>query len=128
MLRRAVDGMPASDIKGMNSSALNLFKCGHLQDIVVCFLPEDHVCIRANCVPEMKKDCIYKLTVFLDKSSFDSVGADCGCPAGKGPHGSCKHIGGLSYALEEFTCIGKCPEYLTCTDKLQEWNKPRAKR
>ena len=128
VLRRAVDGMPASDIKGMNNSALNLFKCGHFQDIVVCHLPEDHVCIRANCVPEIKKDRIYKFTLFMDKSSFDVVGADSGCPAKKGPHGSCKHIGGLCYALEEFTRIGKCPEYITCTDNLQERNKPRTKR
>ena len=34
VIRRAIDGLPASDVKGMNSSALNLFWCGHLQDIV----------------------------------------------------------------------------------------------
>ena len=71
---------------------------------------------------------MYKLTLFLDKSCFDVVGAECRCPAGMGPHASYKHIGGLCYALEEFTRIGKCPEYLTCTDKLQQWNKPRPKK
>ena len=126
VVRRAIDGMPASDIKGMNSSALSLFKCGHIQEIVVCRLQQDRVCMKANCLPEMRKDCIYKLTLILD-NSFDVVGAECGCPAGKGPCGSCKHIGGLCYALEEFTRIGKCPEYSTCTDKLQDWNKPRPK-
>ena len=59
---------------------------------------------------------------------FDVVFAECGCPAGMGPHASCKHIGGLCYALQVFTRIGKYPQYLTCTDKLQEWNKPRPKR
>ena len=28
--------------------------------------------------------------------------AECGCPAGKGPHGSCKHIALLAYALVDF--------------------------
>ena len=128
VLRSTTDGMPASDVKGMSKSALNLFMCGHLQEITVCYLPQDHVYIKANCIPKMRKGCVYKLTLFLDKSCFDVVGAECGCPAGMGPHASCKHIGGLCYVLEEFTRIGKCPEYLTCTDKFQEWNKRRPKR
>ena len=128
VIRRTIDGLPASEGKGMNSSALNLFRCGHLQEIVVCCSLQDHICIKANCILEMRKDHIYKLTLFLDKTSFDVLSAKCGCPAGKGPHASCKHIGGLCYALEEYTPIKRWPEYLTCTDKLQEWNKPRPKK
>ena len=127
VLRSTTDGMPASDVKGMSKSALNFFRCGHLQEITIFYIPQDHVCIKANSIPEMRKDRVYKHTLFLDKSCFDVVGAECGCPAGMGPHASCKHIGGLCYALE-FTSIGKCPKYLTCTDKLQEWNKPRPER
>ena len=54
--------------------------------------------------------------------------AECGCPAGLGPLGSCKHIGALSYALADFCKARSLPEYKTCAEKLQEWNKPRAKR
>ena len=33
VLRSTTDGMPASDVKQMSKSALNLFRCGHLQEI-----------------------------------------------------------------------------------------------
>ena len=65
-------------------------------------------------------------------SGGNIVGAECGCPAGKAPHASCKHIGALCYALEEYSRLGRIDRdyliYLTCTDRLQEWNKPRQKR
>jgi len=35
-LRNTVDSMPANDMKATDSSALNLFQCGHIQDIKVC--------------------------------------------------------------------------------------------
>ena len=41
---------------------------------------------------------------------------------------SCKHIGDMCYSLEEFSCIGHLPEFLTCTDQLQQWNRPRPKK
>ena len=51
--------------------------------------------------------------------------ASCGCPAGKGPNGSCKHIGAFCYAFENFCILGSTPDFLTCTDVLQSWNQPR---
>ena len=55
------------------------------------------------------------------------VYASCGCP-GKGPSESCKHIGALCYALCDFCKCGRIPDFLTCTDKLQSWNKPRGRK
>ena len=60
--------------------------------------------------------------------TFDIFFAECGCPAGLGPQGSCKHIGALSYALVDFSKMQSLPTHKSCTDKLQEWNKPRGKR
>ena len=34
--RIARDGLPAGDLKSVYSSALNLFRCGHVQKIQVC--------------------------------------------------------------------------------------------
>ena len=48
----------------------------------------------------------------------------CGCPAGKGPFPSCKHVADLCYAFEECSCFGSVPELLTSTEKLQECNQP----
>ena len=39
------------------------------------------------------------------------------------PSGSCKHVGALCYAFSDFLKCG--PDFLTCMDKLQSWNKPR---
>ena len=36
-----------------------------------------------------------------------------GCPAGKGPVASCKHVGALCYAFAEFCPSGKLPEFFT---------------
>ena len=54
--------------------------------------------------------------------------AECDCPTGLRPLGSCKHIGALSYAMADFCKVRSLPEYKTCTEKLQKWNKPRGKR
>ena len=50
------------------------------------------------CIPEMKKTLQYHIKLILEK-------AECGCPAGLGPSGSCKHIAALGYALEEYARI-----------------------
>ena len=50
------------------------------------------------------------------------------CPAGKGPLASCKHIAGVLYGLEEFCRLGFTREAVTCTDKLQQWNRPHSKK
>ena len=124
--RTSIDGLPANDLKAINNSAQNLFKCGHVQDIKVA--NDKHLYIQAKCIPEMKKDRIYKIYFLLDKETLDIMRAECGCPAGKGPHASCKHIAALCYALEEFSRFGKLPDFLTSTEKLQQWNKPRPKK
>ena len=126
VVRTAVDGTPASDMKAINSSALNLFKCGHIQNIQICI--DKYLYVTSKCVPEMRKDRIYKLRLVLDLLSLDIIGAECGCPAGKGPCASCKHICALCYAIEEFSRLKKIPDFLTCTDKLQQWNRPRPKK
>ena len=51
--------------------------------------------------------------------------AMCGCKAGKGPKASCKHVGALCYAYAEFCESGRLTNFVTCTEKLQEWNVPR---
>ena len=69
------------------------------------------------------------MILILDLGTFNVVGAECGRPAEKGPHALRKHVGGsLSFTLEEYSRLEKCPEYLTCTDKVQEWNKPRQRK
>ena len=76
----------------------------------------------------MKKDKMYKMMMSLCKGSWDINSALCGCPARKGPSASCKHIGTLCYALANFCSLGQLPEFVTCTDVLQQWNRPCPKK
>ena len=126
--RTADDGLPMGDFKSVNNSASNLFRCGHLQQIQVAYDTADTLIVRAKCLPEMKKDRVYHISMKLNKRTFDICGATCGCPAGKGPKASCKHIAATCYALEEFSRVRRLPEFQTCTDRLQSWNQPRPRK
>ena len=69
---------------------------------------------------------IYLMQMALQRNSSEIVSAQCGCPAGYGPTGSCKHIWALSYTLADFITFRTSPEYQTYTDILQQWNRPCA--
>ena len=114
----------------MNKSAENLFKCGHVQNIQLCTKNRKNkeVWVKALRLPVMRKDREYKLMLTLDTESTGICSAQCGCPAGRGPVASCKHVAALCYAIANFCACGRLPWFLTCTEKLQEWNKPRGKR
>jgi len=59
----------------------------------------------------------------------DVLRAACTCPAGLGSHGKgkCNHVGGVLFALEDFTRRGlqNHPEPLSCTSRLSVWVVPR---
>ena len=76
----------------------------------------------------MRKDRVYKVILILNLGTFNVVGDGCECPTGKGPQSSCKHLGSLCYSLEKYSHLEKSPEYPTCTDNIQEWNKPQNRK
>ena len=119
-----------------DSKAIRLFKAGYLLRIK---LKRDgmNVFFTAQCQPEMKSCSDYKMRMIVraqpSMGSEDSVVekflfTECSCPAGKGPHATCKHLSALLYALEEFNRLGYVRETITCTGRLQQWNKPRNKQ
>ena len=67
--------------------------------------------LRASCVPEIRKDRVYKLALALQTNSLDIVQAECGCAAGKEPHVSYKYIVALSYAFVDFCHLETTPEF-----------------
>ena len=124
--------MRAEDWKNFKTGGFKLFKEGHVQDIMVT--QQGSVCgIKCICLPEMKKDRVYKLEVDITTTGSDVCRAQCNCPAGRGPHGSCKHIAATLFALENF--YSTCEEIkasndddVSCTSKLQTWNQPRKRQ
>ena len=129
MVTRTVsDGLKSSNFKAINQSAMNLYLCGHVQEIQAS-QNKEALFLKAKCLPEMKKDRVYKLLMSMNTDkNYDIPTAECGCLGGKGPTATCKHIGALCYAVQNFCAKGSMPEFLTCTQRLQEWNKPRAKK
>ena len=100
--RSVTDRKMAGDIKSFNKSAENLFICCHVQSIEFVKV-DDLTYIRGKCLPEMRKNRIYVLKLVLKSEELDIVLAECGCPAGVGPKGSCKHIAAVPYSLVHFS-------------------------
>ncbi len=82
--RHTCDSLPAGDIKSSNEHAYALSERGHIQKVE---LTSDSlsIYIRSMCLPEMRKDRVYKICIVLDKATNHILEAGCGCPAGKAP-------------------------------------------
>ena len=123
--RTVSDGLHVADLKSINKSALNLFHCGHVQNIEVSS-DNRKLHMRGNCLPEMCKDHVYKLFLSMGFTTHDILSAQCSCRGGKGPHTTCKHIAALCYACQNFCEHQSMPDYLTYTQQLQQSNRPRS--
>lgn len=53
------------------------------------------------------------------------MNSHCECPAGRGPHGTCKHIATVFLMMKEFTESGTLRVAKTATDNLMMFNKPK---
>ena len=88
---------------------------------------ENKTYVRANVLPSMKKTP-YRVVVEFSPTC-DVLRAACTCPAGLGLQGKgkCNHVGGVLFAVDDFTRRGlqKNPEPLTCTSRLSVWVVPR---
>ena len=88
---------------------------------------ENKTYVRATVLPSMKKTPYRVVVEFAP--TCDVLRAACTCPAGLGVQGKgkCNHIGGVLFAIEDFTRreLHKNPEPLTCTSRLSVWVVPR---
>ena len=90
--RTAVDGFPNADSKSVSESAMNLSRCGHIQQIMVC-TSDENIEFTGICRAEMKKKVQYKLALTASSATAAITHAECGGPSGKGNLATCKHIG-----------------------------------
>ena len=124
----AGDNEKSKDFKSLRESSYQMFKEGHIQKIML-MSGYKTVIIKCDCLPEMRKDRVYKIIMRINDGSGEIQFSKCGCVAGKGPRASCKHIASVCYALENFSRVFLDePEHLACTDLLQKWNQPRKRR
>ena len=66
----------------------------------------------------------YNFKLRLDISG-NVINSHCECPAGKGPHGTCKHVAAVLLMLTVFAEDGKLSVKHNCTEKLQTFHKPK---
>lgn len=67
--RTVSDGLPAGDFNAMNKKARSLYDCGHVQNIEVGTSTDACVWLRADCLPEMKKDIVYKILMSMSEKT-----------------------------------------------------------
>ena len=83
--------------------------------------------VKASVLPSMKK-IPYRVIVEFSPQC-DILRAACTCPTGLGlaGKGKCNHVGGVLFAVEDFTRRGlqKHAEPLSCTSRLSVWVVPR---
>ena len=88
---------------------------------------EDKTYVKASVLPSMKKTPYRAVVEFSPQC--DILRATCTCPAGLGllGKGKCNHVGGVLFALEDFTRrqLQQHPEPLSCTSRLSLWVFPR---
>ena len=63
----------------------------------------DPVIVKFNCLPEMRKDRVYEIIMRLHHRTGEIQFAKCGYVPDKCPTASCKYIGSIYYALEDFS-------------------------
>ena len=73
----------------------------------------------------MKKKVQYSVKFVLDSSTAEIKSSHCECPAGMGPHGTCKHIIATLIALSEFSAKGTLSIQQSCTSELQKFHHPK---
>ena len=81
--RTAVDVLPNADSKSISESAMNLSRCGHIQQIMVC-TSDENIKFTDMCHAKMKKKVQYKLALTVSNATAAITHAECGCPTGKG--------------------------------------------
>ena len=135
---KQADGQPNANFKAVvgDNKAIRLFQAGYVSKLR--FLRDkDKVYFAGQCQPEMRSATDYQIRFIV--RSTPGVGnaaasvdkflfSHCSCPAGKGPSATCKHIAAVLFALEEFCRLGLVKDTITCTERLQQWNRPRSKK
>jgi len=104
-----------------------LYKAGHVQKVQFNHTSDEEYCFFDSRVKaSMTRNKLYRTKVCLSKQTAQVKSANCNCKAGA--NGLCKHVGALLYKLLDFTEseVDKIPPDLTCTEKPQQWHKPRS--
>ena len=121
ILRQAQDRLPTADNSAMKKGDLLSKECvlglSHTQI-------NDQQFFSSTVHAAMKKNTTYAVR-FMISNIGEIVFSSCECPAGAGPHCSCKHLCAAILILINLKNTGKLGIKMTCTETLQEFHKPK---
>ena len=104
-----------------------LFKASHVQKVKFNATSHQHVCFFESKVKAlMTKNKLYQTRVSLRKETAGVRSGYCNCKAGA--TGRCKHVGALLFTILDFveSELNQIPPDTTCTERPQQWHKPRS--
>ena len=73
----------------------------------------------------MKTKVTYNYKLRFHGQTGDIINSHCECPAGKGPHGTCKHIAAVVLLMDKFVHEGELNVAKSCTETLQTFHRPQ---
>lgn len=72
----------------------------------------------------MKKNVSYNIKLLVE-SHGEVQNSLCDCPAGDGPHATCKHVVATLLVISHFVKSGELYITKSCTETLQTFQRPR---
>jgi len=121
--RLATDHLKIGDGKAIEKG-INLTESGCVKACSVQITQKD-IYLTGIVAAAMKKKISYNYKLRLDGQSGDIINSHCECPAGKGPHGTCKHIASVVLLLAQFVQEGHLNIAKSCTEQLQSFHRPQ---
>ncbi|XP_071180991.1 uncharacterized protein [Mytilus edulis] len=122
--RMAEDNVYSGDLQSMTKGQL-MFESHRV--LACSILKNDNGIFVSGVVgAAMKKKVTYNYRLKLEKSSGDPLNSHCECPAGRGPHGSCKHVAAVLIMISDFITTGNVNTGRSCTDTLMMFTKPKS--
>ena len=92
--RTVSDGHLSADFKSIKSQLSISFVVAMYKTLSS---DEKNLYMRADCLPEIRKDHVYKLILTMKRTTLDVISAQCVYAGGKLPQATCKHIPALCY-------------------------------
>ncbi|XP_061184370.1 uncharacterized protein LOC133192371 [Saccostrea echinata] len=121
--RLAGDKQCSGDVKAIEKGR-NLVESRRIQAVSFLF-EEGDMCLSGIVGASMKNKVSYTFKLKLDKVTGDILNSHCECPAGRGPHGTCKHVAAFALMLSKFVSGEEMYIEKSCTENLQVFHKPR---
>ncbi|XP_056005265.1 uncharacterized protein LOC125664437 [Ostrea edulis] len=121
--RLAGDRQSTGDVKAIEKGRL-LVESDRV--LAVSYLKEDNSLFFTGIVgAAMKTKVTYNFKLKFDKNSGDILNSHCECPAGRGPHGTCKHLAAVAIVLLSCSEGKGLRIQRSCTENLQTFHKPK---